>query len=64
VGLQDLDKGLSLTFLVMRPDEVKILRVKDGDISRYIRNTPRLYFVTDAVVDTFASYNIALLILG
>jgi hypothetical protein len=48
----------------MRPDEVKILRVKDGDLSRYISNAPRLYFVTDAVVDAFASYNIALLILS
>jgi hypothetical protein len=48
----------------MRPDEVEILRVKDGDLCRYIGNAPRFYFVADAVVDALASNNIALLILG
>ena len=64
VGLKDLDQGLSLAFLVMRPDEVEILRVKDGDLCGYIRDAPRFYFVTDAIVDALASNDIALLILS
>ena len=64
MGLQDLDKGLSLTFFVMRPYEVEILRLKDCDLCWYIRNAPRFYFITDSVVDGLASYNITLLILS
>ena len=64
VRLQDLDQRLSLALLVMRPDEVEILRVKDGDLCWYICDAPRLYLVADAVVDGLATYDIALLILG
>ena len=64
MGLKDLDQCLSLALLVMRPDEVEILGVKDGDLCRYIRNAPRLYLVADAVVDGLATYDIALLILS